>query len=49
VIGRRLWDVGLLAPVQSGLRQTASPFLNDVYAATLATVHLAVRDDHQVL
>ena len=49
VIGRRLWDVGLLAPVQSGLRQTASPFLNDVYAATLATVHLAVRDDNQVL
>ena len=25
------------------------PFLHDVYAATLATVHLAVRDRHQVL
>jgi DNA-binding IclR family transcriptional regulator len=48
-IGRRLWDVGLLAPVQTGLRQAASPFLHDVYAATLATVHLAVRDGHQVL
>jgi len=48
-IGRRLWDVGLLAPVQTGLRQAASPFLHDVYAATLATVHLAVRDRHQVL
>ena len=24
VIGRRLWDLGLLAPVQSGLRQAAS-------------------------
>jgi len=49
VIGRRLWDLGLLAPVQSGLRQVASPFLHDLYAATLATVHLAVRDGTSVL
>lgn len=49
VVGRRLWDVGLLAPVQSGLRQVASPFLHDLYGATLATVHLAVRDGAQVL
>jgi DNA-binding IclR family transcriptional regulator len=48
-VGRRLWDVGLLAPVQSGLREAASPFLNDIHAATLATVHLAVRDRNQVL
>lgn len=49
VIGRRLWDLGLLAPVQSGLRQAASPFLHDLYGATLATVHLAVRDGLEVL
>ncbi|GAB3268496.1 IclR family transcriptional regulator [Kineosporia babensis] len=49
VIGRRIWDLGLLAPVQSGLRQVASPFLHDIYAATLATVHLAVRDGDEVL
>jgi DNA-binding IclR family transcriptional regulator len=49
VVGRRLWDVGLLAPVQTGLRQLASPYLHDLYGATLATVHLAVRDDDQVL
>lgn len=49
VIGRRMWDLGLLAPVQSGLRQVASPFLHDLYAATLATVHLAVRDGTSVL
>ncbi|VFA90652.1 Pectin degradation repressor protein kdgR [Nocardia farcinica] len=49
VIGRRLWDLGLLAPVQSGLRQIASPYLHDLYGATLATVHLAVRDGRQVL
>jgi DNA-binding IclR family transcriptional regulator len=49
VVGRRVWDIGLLAPVQSGLRQLASPFLHDLYGATLATVHLGVRDGTQVL
>lgn len=49
VVGRRLWDLGLLAPVQSGLREVASPFLHDIYGATLATVHLAVRDGLEVL
>lgn len=49
VVGRRLWDLGLLAPVQTDLRQTASPFLHDLYGATLATVHLAVPDGTEVL
>ncbi len=49
VVGRRLWDVGLLAPAQTGLRQVASPYLHDLYGATLATVHLAVREDCEVL
>lgn len=49
VVGRRLWDVGLLAPLHTGLRQLASPYLHDLYGATLATVHLAVRDGTQVL
>ncbi|MFT4084558.1 MAG: IclR family transcriptional regulator [Nocardioides sp.] len=49
VVGRLLWDVGLLAPVPAQLREVASPFLHDVYAATLATVHLAVRDGDQAL
>ena len=44
-----MWDLGLLAPVQTGLRQVASPFLHDIYGATLATVHLAVRDGTAVL
>ena len=43
-IGRRLWDLGLLAPVQLELRQVAAPFLLDVHTATRDTVHLAVRD-----
>ena len=48
-VGRRLWDLGLLAPVQTGLRELASPYLHDLYGATLATVHLAVRDETEVL
>jgi len=49
VVGRRMWDLGLLAPVQADLQQVASPFLHDIYAATLATVHLGVRDGAEVL
>lgn len=49
VVGRRMWDLGLLAPVQTGLRDVALPFLHDLYGATLATVHLAVRDGSRAL
>ncbi|WGL52415.1 IclR family transcriptional regulator [Nocardioides sp. BP30] len=49
VIGRRLWALGLLSPTQTGLRDVASPYLQDIHAATRATVHLAVRDDDEVL
>ncbi|MFD2415154.1 IclR family transcriptional regulator [Amycolatopsis pigmentata] len=49
VVGRRLWALGLLAPVQAELRQIAAPFLQDLYAATRATVHLAERAGHEVL
>src|SRR3954468_20844013 len=49
VVGRRVWDLGLLAPAQAGLRDVAAPFLPGLYAATLATVHLAVRDGDRAL
>lgn len=49
VVGRRLWDLGLLAPVETGLREVAAPFLSDLHAATRATVHLAVRDGERAL
>ena len=49
VVGRKMWDLGLLASVNAGLREVASPFLNDLHAATLATVHLAVRDGSEAL
>ncbi|WP_347057093.1 IclR family transcriptional regulator [Blastococcus sp. HT6-30] len=43
-IGRKLWDLGLLAPVQLGLRQVAAPFLLDLHTTIRDTVHLAVRE-----
>lgn len=49
VIGRLVWQAGLLAPVEGPLRQVAEPYLHDVYAMTMATVHLAVRDGDEVL
>lgn len=49
VIGRLVWQAGLLAPVEGPLRQIAEPYLHDVYAATMATVHLGVRDGDEVL
>ena len=49
VVGRRLWDIGLLSPVRAGLVEAASPYLHDLYGATLATVHLAVRDGREAL
>lgn len=47
--GPLIWQAGLLAPLGGGLQQVAEPFLHDVYAATMATVHLAVRDGDEVL
>jgi DNA-binding IclR family transcriptional regulator len=48
-IGRPLWHLGLLAPVETDLREVASPFLHDIHAATRATVHLAIRDGVEAL
>lgn len=43
-IGRKLWDLGLLAPVSLELRQVAAPFLQDLHTTIRDTVHLAVRE-----
>ncbi|MCZ2860414.1 IclR family transcriptional regulator [Blastococcus sp. VKM Ac-2987] len=43
-VGRKLWDLGLLAPVQLELRQVAAPFLLDLHTTIRDTVHLAVRE-----
>src|SRR5215471_12090471 len=43
-VGRRLWQLGLLAPVNQELREVALPFIHDVHAATGDVVHIAVRE-----
>jgi DNA-binding IclR family transcriptional regulator len=43
-VGRRLWQLGLLAPVNQELREVALPFLHDVLAAVGDVVHIAVRE-----
>lgn len=48
-IGRRLWDLGHLTRTETGLREVAEPFLHDLFGATLATVHLAVREGVEVV
>ena len=48
-IGRRLWDLGLLAPVSLGLRDIALPFLQDLSAATGENAHIAVLDGTSAL
>ena len=48
-VGHRLWTLGLLAPVQGELREVAAPFLQDLFAATGDTVHLAVREGDRAL
>jgi DNA-binding IclR family transcriptional regulator len=48
-IGLRLWEIGSLAPVATGLRDVALPFLQDLYEATHENVHLAVRDGLEAL
>lgn len=48
-IGRKIWDLGLLAPVHRELREVALPFMQDVFAATRENVHLAVREGTSAL
>ncbi|MEX0427288.1 IclR family transcriptional regulator [Nocardioides sp. DS6] len=48
-VGRRLWSLGLLASEETDLRDVASPYLQDLHAATRATVHLAIREGDAVL
>ena len=41
-IGVRLWEIGSLAPIRSGLRELAMPFMEDLYEATHENIQLAV-------
>ena len=44
-----MFELGELVPIKRRLRETALPFMEDLYEATHETVHLAVRDDLDVL
>ncbi len=48
-VGLRLWEVGLLGPLHTRLREAAMPYLQNLYEATRENVHLAVRDGFDVL
>jgi DNA-binding IclR family transcriptional regulator len=48
-IGLRLWEVGALAPRGLGLRESAMPFLEDLYEVTRQNVQLAVLDGTDVV
>lgn len=48
-VGRRLWQLGLLAPVNQELREVALPLMHDLHAATGDVIHLAVRESTHVL
>lgn len=48
-LGMTLFELGLLAPRQRGLREAAAPFLADLFEATHETVHLAVPDGTEVV
>jgi DNA-binding IclR family transcriptional regulator len=48
-IGMRLWELGTLAPRGGTLRAVALPFMQDLYEATHANVHLAVREGLEAL
>jgi DNA-binding IclR family transcriptional regulator len=48
-VGLRLWEVAALAPRALGLRETAFPFLEDLFLATRANVLLAVRDGDETV
>jgi DNA-binding IclR family transcriptional regulator len=46
-VGMRLWELGQLAPAP--LREVAQPWLQDLLDTTRENVHLAIRDDMDVL
>jgi DNA-binding IclR family transcriptional regulator len=48
-IGLRLWEVAALAPRGLGLRESAMPFLEDLYEATHENIQLAVLDGVEVV
>ncbi|MGW4202708.1 IclR family transcriptional regulator [Streptomyces sp. NPDC004726] len=48
-LGGLLFDLGGLVPRRQELRETALPFLQDLFEATRETVHLGIREDRSVV
>jgi len=48
-VGLRLWQVGILAPQQRGLREAAAPLIHDLSTATGETVQLVILDGREAL
>jgi DNA-binding IclR family transcriptional regulator len=48
-LGTRMFEFAGLSPVRTELREAALPFLEDLYEATHATVHLGVLDGLDIL
>ncbi|MFG2820902.1 IclR family transcriptional regulator [Kitasatospora sp. NPDC048365] len=48
-LGAKLFELGSLVPHRLDLRETALPFLHDLFEATRETVHLGVRDGLDVV
>ncbi|MER5177878.1 IclR family transcriptional regulator [Streptomyces sp. NPDC002896] len=48
-LGGKLFELGSLVPRRQDLRDAALPFLQDLFEATRETVHLGVREGHEVV
>ncbi|OAH11963.1 IclR family transcriptional regulator [Streptomyces jeddahensis] len=48
-LGGKLFELGSLVPRRQDLREAALPFLQDLFEATRETVHLGVREGHEVV
>ncbi|MFC9842909.1 IclR family transcriptional regulator [Streptomyces sp. NPDC060223] len=48
-LGGVLFELGSLVPRRHDLREAALPFLQDLFEATHETVHLGVREGHEVV
>ncbi|UED88775.1 IclR family transcriptional regulator [Streptomyces profundus] len=48
-LGGKLFELGARVPRRRALREAALPFLQDLFEATRETVHLGVREGHEVV
>ncbi|MFE6915878.1 IclR family transcriptional regulator [Streptomyces rubiginosohelvolus] len=48
-LGGKLFELGSLVPRRLDLREAALPFLQDLFEATRETVHLGIREGHDVV